>query len=190
MKKLFRKTKKKLRPLVLIPIVLLAVILTGGYFLFLAGDDDDTSKASSATPAPPATGGPSKTKTTKKDLTPKPEAAAGKEFTIDSDRAEKDYATVNAIGAIKTPASISARFGAAPKQPVTVNSSITCLLATEGARYGLDTFTVTPPAARELKLPVPVQDAISCTTSVTAQLTRPGEGRIKVFLIGVRRAGE
>ena len=188
MKKLFRKTKKKLRPLVLIPIVLLAVILTGGYFLFLAGDDDDTSKASSATPAPPATGGPSKTKTTRKDLTPDP--AAGKEFTIDSDRAEKDYATVNAIGAIKTPASISARFGAAPKQPVTVNSSITCLLATEGARYGLDTFTVTPPAARELKLPVPVQDAISCTTSVTAQLTRPGEGRIKVFLIGVRRAGE
>lgn len=187
MKELF-SNKKNLILLLVISIVVLALILTGGYFLFLAGDDDDKSNASRTTSAPPPTAGPSKTNKKKKRKA-KPGPVAGKEFTLDSDRDERDYATVQATGAIRTPARILVRFGAAPKQPVKANSSITCLLATEGARTNLDTFTLTPPATRELKLPVPPKDAVTCTATANAQLTLAGKGRIKVFLTGIRRAG-
>ncbi|MDQ3678632.1 MAG: hypothetical protein M3401_17845 [Actinomycetota bacterium] len=187
LKKLFRKVKKKLSPLLLIPIVLLALVLAGGYFLFFAGDDDNDGTASNSPDAPSVPNTPSKKKSRKR-FKVKPAPAAGKEFTIDSDRDEKDYAIAQAIGSITTPGSISVRIGAAPKQPVTVNWSIVCLLTSEGARTTDDTFTVTPPATRQLKLPV--KNAVSCNASVAAQLTRAGNGRIKVFLLGVRRAGE
>lgn len=187
MKKRFRKINKKPSPLLLIPVVVLALILAGGYFLFFAADDDK-GNASSTTPATPAPSSPSKTKT-KNGPRKEPAPVAGKEFTLDSDRDDRDYATVQATGAIRTPARILVRFGAAPKQPVKANSSITCLLASEGARTNLDTFTVTPPATRELKLPVPAKDAVTCTATANAQLTLAGRGRIKVFLMGIRRPG-
>ncbi|MCA1683220.1 MAG: hypothetical protein LC685_04450 [Actinobacteria bacterium] len=191
MKKRFRKLKRKLPgPLVLIPIGLLVVVLVGGYFLFFAGDDSSDKTANTA-PARSGSGDGSGHEQGKlkqpKAPKAKPEQPTGKEITIDSDRDEKDYAIAQAIGAIKTPARIGLRVGAAPKQPVTVNSSIVCLLATEGSKSNADTFSVTPPISRDLKLPVP--DAVSCTASVTAQLTRAGKGRIKVFLTGMRRAG-
>lgn len=190
MKKRFKKLKKKLfRPLVLVPVtLLLAVVLVGGYFLFFAGDDGSDNTASTPqAPAPPTGDGPSGKLQKPKPLQLAPEQPTGKEFTIDSDRAEKDYAIANAVGSIKTPARIDLRIGAAPKQPVAVNASITCLLRNEGSKYNLETFSVTPPVTRELKLPV--SDAVSCTVSVGAQLTQAGRGRIKVFLMGTRRAG-
>lgn len=189
MKKRFRKLKKKLPgPLVLIPIGLLVLVVVGGYFLFFAGDDSNTT-ASTTTAAPPPGAGGHQRGRLKKPKAPKlaPEQPSGKEFTIDSDRDEKDYAIAQAIGSIKTPARIGLRIGAAPKQPVTVNSSIVCLLPTEGSKSNADTFSVTPPNMQDLKLPV--ANAVSCTASVTAQLTQAGKGRIKIFLIGTRRAG-
>lgn len=188
MKKLFRKIKKKLSPLLAIPIVFLALLVTGGYFLFFSGDDgkNGSENASNTPPPAPVPDGPDKTPTTPAPPQVKPDPAAGKEFTIDSDRDEKDYAIAQAIGTITRPQTISLRIGAAPKQPVTVNWSVVCLLPSEGARSTDDTFTVTPPATRALKLPV--NDAVSCNASAAAQLTRAGKGRIKVFLVGVRRA--
>jgi len=190
-KKFFKKLRKKFRPLLLIPVVLVALILVGGYFLFIAGDGDDGSKAtanssSSSSKTDAANDGPATP--LDKPTAPKlpAEKPTGREFTIDSDRDEKDYAIVNAVGQIKTPAKISVRIGAAPKQPVVVNASITCQLRDEGAKSSLATFQVTPPVTRELKLPVP--DAVSCTPSVGVQLTQAGRGRIKVFLLGTRRA--
>lgn len=190
MKKRFRKLRKKLlRPLVLITIVLLAVVLVGGYFLIFAGGDDSNKTASTTPRAATTPTGPGSQGRLKKPKAPKlaPEQPSGKEFTIDSDRAEGDYATATASGAIKTPARIRVLIGAAPKQPVTVNPNIVCLLPTEGAKSNADTFSVTPPATRELKLPV--ANAVSCTATAGVQLTQAGKGRIKVFLTGTRRAG-
>jgi hypothetical protein len=165
-----------------------AAIIVGGYFLFFAGDDS-SDNASVNAPAPPAKKGREHGKLKKpKDVTKiKPDQPTAKEFTIDSDRDEKDYALAQAIGSIKTPARISVRLGAAPKQPVTVNWNIVCLLPTEGAKTSSDTFVATPPVLKDLKLPVP--DAVTCTATANAQLTRAGRGRIKVFLLGQRRPG-
>lgn len=190
MKKFFKKLKKKFRPLLLIPVVFVALLLVGGYFLFIAGDDGDGSKANANANSSSTTDAGNEGPATPLDK-PKPpklptEKPTGQEFTIDSDRDEKDYAIVNAVGQIKTPAKISVRIGAAPKQPVVVNANITCQLRDEGAKSSLATFQVTPPVTRELKLPVP--DAVSCTPSVGVQLTQAGRGRIKVFLLGTRRA--
>ncbi len=190
MKKFFRKIKKKFSPLMLIAVVLLVLVLGGGYLLLSSGDDDDDGDKTASTTGTPAatTPGDDNTGTLTQPPPPKikPDPAVGKEFTIDSDRDEKDYALAQATGSIKTPQSIRLRIGAAPKQPVTVNWNIVCLLPTEGAKSSDDTFTVTPPHERELKLPV--TNAVTCTASANAQLTRAGRGRIKVFLLGTRRA--
>ena len=189
MKKFFRKIKKKLSPLLLIPVVLvLVLVLVGGYFLFLAGDDDSETAASNTPGASSKTGpGSDDEITTQKKPTPKvdPGPPAGKEFTIDSDRDEKDYAIAQASGGVKTPARIAVRIGAAPKQPVSVNVSVTCTQTSEAAKTNLATFSVTPPHMRDLKLPV--SDPVSCTATANAQLTQAGEGRIKVFLVATRR---
>ncbi|MDX6690981.1 MAG: hypothetical protein QOG15_2438 [Solirubrobacteraceae bacterium] len=194
MKKFFRKIKTKLSPLVLIPIVFVALILVGGYFLFFAGDD----KKDNATAGTP-NGGQAKTTTSDNptgtlDKPPppviKPDPTAGKQFTIDSDRDEKAYAVVQATGVIKTPQTISMRVGAAPKQPVTVNWNIVCLEPTEGTQSSDATFTATPPFERQLKLPVAAASAVTCTATANAQLTHAGRGRIKVFLVGTRRAAQ
>lgn len=189
LKKFFRKLRKKLRPLVLIPIVLLVLILVGGYFLLFSGDDDNNKTAKNGSNAPPTVSVPGDSETIPTPTTPKvkPAPAAGKEFTIDSDRDEKTYALAQATGSITEPQTIRLRVGAAPKQPVSVNWNIVCLLPTEGAKTTDDTFTDTPPFERELKLPV--DNAVTCTASANAQLTQAGKGRIKVFLLGVRRAG-
>jgi hypothetical protein len=189
-KKFFSKIKKKLSPLLLIPVVILALIIAGGYFLFFAGDDDNkkSENASNTTPPPTPDTGTTTTLTQPKAPKAKPAPPPNKEFTIDSDRDEKSYALAQATGSITEPQSIGIRIGAAPKQPVTVNWNIVCLLPTEGAKSSDDTFTVTPPHQRLLKLPV--QNAVTCTASANAQLTQAGKGRIKVFLIGVRRAGK
>jgi len=189
-KKFFRKIKKKLSPLLLIPVVLvLVLVLVGGYFLFLAGDDDSET-AGSTTPGATSetdTGSADETDTLTKPKPPtvKPGPPAGKEFTIDSDRDEKDYAIAQASGAVDTPERIAVRIGAAPKQPVAVNVSVTCTQRNEAAKTNLATFSVTPPHTRDLKLPV--SDAVSCTATANAQLTQAGEGRIKVFLVATRR---
>lgn len=192
MKKLFRKIKKKkLRPLMLIPVVLVALLLVGGYFLFFSGDDDsestaNTTPSSSSTTANGSDGDETTTLTKPPEPKVEPEKPTGQEFTIDSDRDEKSYALAQATGSIKTPARIALRLGAAPKQPVTVNWDIVCLLASEGTKSSRDTFRVTPPHSRDLKLPV--DNAVSCTATANAQLTQAGKGRIKVFLVGTRRA--
>jgi len=188
LKKFFRKLKKKLSPLLLIPIVLLVLILTGGYFLVFGGDDDDGDGGNAADGAPATSDDDDGRGSRRKSPKVKSDPAAGKEFTIDSDRDEKTYALAQATGSISEPQSIGLRIGAAPKQPVTINWNIVCLLPTEGAKSTDDTFTVTPPHARTLKLPV--DNAVTCTASANAQLTRAGKGRIKVFLVGVRRADE
>jgi hypothetical protein len=188
-KKFFGTIKKKLRPIVLVPIVLVVAIVLGIYFLFIAGDDD---KDKTATVGAPQTTGTTRTTDTSKGKLkqpPKtklePDQPIGKPFTIDSDRDERSFAIAQAIGSIKTPATVSARVGAAPKQRIKINTSITCLLATEGARTEVRTFFVTPPVTAPLKLPI--DNAVSCTVSANAQLTKSGKGRVKIFLIGQRR---
>jgi hypothetical protein len=191
-KKFFGKIKSKLSLLLLIPVVFVALIVVGGYFLFFAGDDDKGDKNAN-TPGPPAKATTvDHTGTIAKPLPPtiKPDPTVGKEFTIDSDRDEKEYAVVQATGVIKTPQSIKMRVGAAPKQPVTVNWNIVCLKPTEGTQSSDDTFTDTPPFERELRLPVAAADAVTCTATANAQLTKAGKGRIKVFLVGTRRAAD
>lgn len=116
----------------------------------------------------------------------KPGPPAGKEFTIDSDRDEKDYAIAQASGAVTSPERIAVRIGAAPKQTVAVNVSVTCTQTNEAAKTNLATFNATPPHTRDLKLPV--SDPVSCTATANAQLTQAGKGRIKVFLVATRRA--
>ena len=188
MKKFFRKFRKKLKPLLLISVVLVALVLVGGYFLIFTGDDDSETAASTTQGASSKAGpGSDDEITTQKNPTPKvdPGPPAGKEFTIDSDRDEKDYAIATAIGAVKTPARIAVRIGAAPKQPVTVDANIVCTLRNEGQKSNMATFQVTPPVTRELKLPA--SDPVSCTASVGVRLTQAGEGRIKVFLVATRR---
>jgi hypothetical protein len=188
LKKFFRKVKKKLSPLMLIPIVVLVLILGGGYLLFFAGDEDDNGggSASNSSTLVPTNPKPSN-KTPKRPKLKPDDPAGGTEFTIDSDRDEKTYALAQATGSITEPQTIGLRVGAAPKQPVTVNWNIVCLLADEGAKSTDDTFTATPPFERQLKLPV--NNAVTCTASANAQLTQAGRGRIKVFLVGVRRVG-
>jgi hypothetical protein len=187
-KKLFRTIKKKLSPLMLIPVVLLALILVGGYFLFFNDDDgDNTSNASSTVAPPPPTTTPTTPGKPKQDPAAKPPPAAGKSFLIDSDREEKNYAIAQAIGSITDPQSLTLRVGAAPKQPVTIEASLTCTLPDERAKSNLDVFTVTPPAEPQLK--IPVKDPVKCEVSASARLTRAGKGRVKVFLMGVRRSG-
>lgn len=190
MKKFFKKIKKKLSPLVLIPVVLvLVLVLVGGYFLIFAGDDD-SEKASNTSGAPSNTDAGSddetKTLTKPKPTKVKPSPPAGKEFTIDSDRDEKDYAIAQASGAVTSPERIAVRIGAAPKQTVAVNVSVTCTQTNEAAKTNLATFNATPPHTRDLKLPV--SDPVSCTATANAQLTQAGKGRIKVFLVATRRA--
>jgi len=192
-KKFFRKIKKKLSPLVLIPVVLvLVLVLVGGYFLIFAGDDDDDSSTATVAPDNSSNSGSGSDDDETKTLTkPKPPKVnegppAGKEFTIDSDRDEKDYAIAQASGAVKSPQRIAVRIGAAPKQPVAVNVSVTCTQTSEAAKTNLATFNVTPPHTRDLKLPV--ADPVSCTATANAQLTQAGDGRIKVFLVATRRA--
>ncbi len=187
MKKLFRTIKRKLRPLLLVPIVLLVLIVGGVYLIFFAGDDDDETASDAPTAQEAARpdgreqGRIKKRRTTTVD----PGPPGGREFKLDSDRDEKDYAIAQAIGTIETPQSVRLQIGAAPKQPVTVHVDIVCQLPDEGAERSDDTFTVTPPHTRMLKLPV--DDAVLCRATANAQLTRAGKGRIKVFLYGTKR---
>jgi len=195
-KKLFRKIKKKLpSPLLLIPIVLLALLLLGGgYLLFFSGDDDDDSSSAAERPVGPVATTPQTTpttpkKSTAKDPAVKPPPPAGKQFVIDSDREEKDYALAQAIGTVRDPdnTALTMRIGAAPKQPVTVEINYTCTLPDERAKSVLNSSTVTPPVALQLK--VPIDGAAKCEVSAQARLTRAGKGRVKVFLTGIRSSG-
>jgi len=192
-KKLFRKIKKKLSPLLLIPIVLLVLVLGGGYLLFFSGDDDDDSSNVANGPVGTVETEPRTTPTTpttpEKDPAAKPPPPKGKQFLIDSDREEKDYALAQAIGTVQDPdnTALTMRIGAAPKQPVTVEINYTCTLPDERAKSVLNSSTITPPASLQLK--VPINGAAKCEVSAQARLTRAGKGRVKVFLTGIRSAG-
>jgi hypothetical protein len=101
-------------------------------------------------------------------------------------RANGDYALAQAIGSTESPGKIFLTIGTAPKQPVSVNWSITCLNGgANGGKSRSNAFQVTPPSVTEIPLTSP--RPIRCTVSAQAQPTLAGSARVKVVLTAQKR---
>lgn len=185
-KKRFKKITKSVKkhPLISIGATLLVLVLIGGVTtlaLVGGGDDssDDTTAGTSSGGGGDGSSEPDKPKKKKlKEAPPAPvRSGAG---TLDVARREGRLALAQARGRIKKPNGISVTVSAAPKQPVTVDYQLTCYRLngrTGDTKVANKRYTTTPPATRDLPLPLPGAD--ECTVSVSAQLTE-GSGRIKV----------
>lgn len=187
-KKRFKKVTKSIKkhPLISLGATLLALLLIGGVTtLALVGVDDDSSDDTTALTAPGSDGGDDSDadsdKPRKKKLKETPPApvrsGAG---TLDVARREGRLAVAQARGRIKKPNGISVTVSAAPKQRVTVDYQLTCYRLngrTGDTKVANKRYSTTPPATRNL--PLPIAGADECTVSVSAQLTE-GSGRIKV----------
>jgi hypothetical protein len=178
-KKLFKQAKAK--PLVAIPVALVAVLLLGALvvFVFLAGDDNDgDGSTTTATEANKIHKDPAIEKAKRHKVKPAPVVnGAG---TLDTARSVGTFAVAQGRGTIKNPSTISVRVSAAPKQEVTVDYQLACYKES-GTKIGKDRYRVHPPDIRTL--PLPMSGAKECIVTVGAQLTSHRPGRIKVAII-------
>jgi hypothetical protein len=186
-----KKVKKQFKKVTDNPVVVggaaFALILVVAILavLVLAGDDEDGGGDGTQTSA-------EKKKSGKKDKgveaakkrKVKPAPIARGPGTLDAARAVGEFALAQGRGLIKHPSRISVRVSAAPKQIVTVDWQLSCYKAGHSdttTRVGHDRYRTRPPDIRSL--PLPLSGADECTATVGAQLTRAGQGRIKVAVI-------
>ena len=175
MKKYLRKIKKA-NPLywgaavaILLVIVLIVVIGGGG------GDDDET-----ATTAPTTTTKTKADAAPKKRRKPPKQAPIGSSGVIDEARRKGDFVVAQARATVRTPSRITLRLSAAPKQRVSVDWQLSCFKNRQ-VKVGKGKYRVRSPDQRSI--PLPFQGAENCIATAGAQLTRHGEGRVKIAIV-------
>ncbi|HUR84733.1 MAG TPA: hypothetical protein VMY78_05265 [Solirubrobacteraceae bacterium] len=180
MKQVVRKIKKKINPLyagagvlfliVVVVVVVVAIAVSGG---------DDEGKDDSATSTQTTTRDKAgkKKKAKGRRVKPAPVGSSGK---IDEARREGSFVVAQARGTIKNPGRISLRVSAAPKQNVTVDWQLSCFRARK-VQIGKGKYRAKAPDTRALSLPM--SGAETCIATAGAQLTKYGNGRVKVAVV-------
>jgi hypothetical protein len=176
-KKFARKMKKSIKPLYLVPVVLIAGLIVVAIVIFGGGDEGDKKTANPTLGF--AEGDPSQLPGAKRRrFKPAPRVRSGR---LDEARRTGRLAVAQARGTIVSPTRVRIRVSAAPKQTVTVNWQLGCF-KDRRAVVGRDTYRTRPPDIRAIKLPT--QGAKSCIATASAQLTKPdGVGRITVAVV-------
>ncbi len=175
-KRLARKLKKSVKPLYLVPVVLVVGLIVAGIFIFGGGDDGPEG------PDPSlgfAQGDPSSLPGSRRP--PPKQAPRVRNGVVDEARRVGRLAVAQARGTVIEPTRVRVRVSAAPKQRVTVNWQLGCYRDRRTV-VGKGAYETTPPDVREIKLPM--RGAETCIATAGAQLTEnEGEGRIKVAVI-------
>jgi len=175
-KKFARKVKKSIKPLYVVPVVLVAGLIVVGIVIFGGGDEDNKT----ANPSLGfAEGDSSRLPGAKRRrFKSAPVVRSGR---LDEARRTGRLAVAQARGTIVSPTRVRIRVGAAPKQTVTVNWQLGCF-KNRRAIVGRDSYRARPPDIRAIKLPT--QGAKSCIATASAQLTKPdGVGSITVAVV-------
>lgn len=168
---------KKLNLLIVGAVVLVLVLIVGGFVILTGGSDDGGETTGPDASAGIASGGDRGTTGSGRRVKPAPIVTSG---VIDEARRIGRSAVAQARGIARTPSRISVRISAAPKQTVSVNWQLGCVVNRRVA-YGRGTYRARTPDIRTLNLPA--SGASQCTVTASAQLTRRGDGRVKVAAI-------
>ncbi len=182
MKKYVRKIRKKINPLYAAAgVVVLGVTAIVVVIVIAAGGGGDDNGADDATTGPRTTTGNDKADSKKKPKGRKvKQAPSGTSGTIDEARREGDFVVAQARGTVRNPGGISLRVSAAPKQNVTVDWQLSCFRARK-VRIGKGKYRAEAPDTRGLSLPM--SGAETCIATASAQLTKYGNGRVKVAVV-------
>ena len=179
MKKVVRKISKKFKPLYVVVggiailiIAVIAVAIGGG------GDDNGTDEATT-NPKTTTRGDKSDTKKKAKGRKVK-QAPSGTSGKIDEARREGSFVVAQARGTVRNPGRISLRVSAAPKQNVTVDWQLSCFRSRK-VEIGKGKYRAKAPDTRGLSLPM--SGAETCIATASAQLTKYGNGRVKVAVV-------
>ncbi len=179
MKKFVRTIKKSIRPLFLIPVVLVAGLIVGGILLFGGGGDDDDGVPKANPSLGFAEGDPSQLPGSKRP--PPKQAPVVRTGTLDEARREGRLAVAQARGTILGPTRVRIRVSAAPKQTVSVNWQLGCY-RDRRARVGKGQYRTTAPDVRAVR--IPMRSPKSCIATASGQLTDPDRpGRIKIAIV-------
>lgn len=176
MKKYVRKIKKKVNPLyalagVAILVVVVAAITVGG------GDEMGDDKSATTTQTTARDKASSKKQPKGRRVKQAPVGSSG---TIDEARRQGDFVVAQARGTVRNPGRISLRVSAAPKQNVTVDWQLSCF-RNRKVQVGKGKYRAKAPDTRALSLPM--SGAETCIATAGAQLTKYGEGRVKVAVV-------
>ncbi len=178
MKKYVRKIRKKINPLyagagvlLLLLVVVVVVVAVGG------GDDAGKDDGATSTQTSTRDKAGTKEKVKGRKVKPAPVGSSGK---IDEARREGSFVVAQARGTVKNPGRISLRVSAAPKQNVTVDWQLSCFRARK-VEIGKGKYKTKAPDTRALSLPM--SGAETCIATAGAQLTKYGNGRVKVAVV-------
>lgn len=169
-----------MKPLYLIPVVLIAGLIVAGVLVFGGGSDDKGNGVSKPDVARGfAEGDPSALPGRKsKPSKPAPVVRVG---TLDEARREGRLAVAQARGIIVSPTRVRIRVSAAPKQTVSVNWQLGCF-KDRHARVAKGEYLTRTPDLRAVSLPV--SGAKNCIATASGQLKRGDKpGRIKIAII-------
>jgi hypothetical protein len=175
-KKVVRKIRK-VNPLYAGAFVLMLIVVA--LIIVTSGGDDGEKTATTQTKAPTLTKDKDKLKLPK-ETKPVKEAPIGSSGVIDQARREGDFVVAQARGTVRNPSHIRLRVSAAPKQKVTVDWQLSCF-ANRKVQVGKGKYRAKAPDERGISLPM--QGAETCIATASAQLTKRGEGRVKVAVV-------
>jgi hypothetical protein len=182
-KKFVRKIRTSIpaiNPLYLVAVVVVLVLVVVVIVIVGGGGDGDGNGGGGAGGSDAARGFAEgdRSRLPGADTKPVPEAPTVRSGKLDEARREGRLAVAQARGTIVSPARVTIRVSAAPKQTVRVNWQLGCF-KDRRSKIGTGEYRTRTPDARAVKLPV--QGAKSCIATASAQLTRSDRsGRIKV----------
>ena len=176
MKKYVRKIRKA-NPLYAGAFVLILIVVV--LIVVLSGGDDGDKTATTVTKAPALKKDKSKLKLPK-ETKPVKQAPIGSSGVIDTARREGSFVVAQARGTIRNPGRVSLRVSAAPKQRVTVDWQLSCFKNRQ-VRVVKGKYRTKAPDERGISLPM--TGAETCIATASAQLTRHGNGRVKVAVV-------
>ena len=179
MKKFVSKIRTSIpaiKPLYLIPVVVLLVLVVVGIAVLAGGDGGDGGDGGSDSARGFAEG--DRSQLPGAETKPVKEAPTVRSGKLDEARREGRLAVAQARGTIVSPSQVRIRVSAAPKQTVRVNWQLGCF-KDRRSKIGTGEYRTRTPDVRRIALPV--SGAKSCIATASAQLTRSDRsGRIKV----------
>ena len=172
-----------IKPLYLVPVVVVLLLVVVGIAVFSGGDGGDGGGSGGDEGSDSARGFAEGDRSRLPGAKSKPvkEAPRVRTGLLDEARREGRLAVAQARGTIVSPSRVRIRVSSAPKQVVWVTWQLGCY-KDRRARVGRGRFRAQTPNTRPIELPL--QGATSCIATASAQLTRLNtKGRIKVGII-------